>query len=628
MGTNIKATVTAGAETANIKLLLESDPALRIEDLKTSLEVTWFRPTRNVWLGFRTVRAADRPRKLVDATPIRGFQLCGVIRTEPGKVTLQISNIPECISDEQLKTQFGRHSMSLVSGKLSYETSNRKSTQAIRDAIAEITAQRVSSFTELSGRDKSLRLKAEIVFDGSARLDGYARQLEGWRLEGFGNTKIFAVERVVVRLRLRHSLYEQHVRKLKSTASEIWKHDKVQVSIDDTAKEPSNNAAGPREVELVLRSTNRAALVSAKAKLDRIFRWNMSGHVTGASRPSRQTHRIRLTKTRDYKKVLATITEAQKEFGADAIKLDEESDPPAVVVHGDTKTLRKVQDYFSLHTNREKPQCAICEEKTDDVVRTRGCNHIACQDCFLAYCTTDIESKLPLQCFASECGVLLPIDQLHSQLPKADLTRIIDQAVHGHLKQNVDTFGQCPGIDCHARFPVATVSEQHICPSCFTVGCPRCKVEFHYGETCESYASRIEREGVVGLRSWMESKKAKQCPSCKCLVEKDDGCNNMTCSCGVHFCWVCLHVESSHEMVYGHLRKEHGSYWDTPEEEDRILDEFRAEDEAARRLELVNVRQHLNDAGGLQPNEAMRLLRAQRIEGLVGGAIGAWRVRV
>lgn len=32
----------------------------------------------------------------------------------------------------------------------------------------------------------------------------------------------------------------------------------------------------------------------------------------------------------------------------------------------------------------------------------------------------------------------------------------------------------------------------------------------------------------------------KPCPLCKEKVDKNGGCNAMTCRCGHHFCWLCL----------------------------------------------------------------------------------------
>ena len=43
------------------------------------------------------------------------------------------------------------------------------------------------------------------------------------------------------------------------------------------------------------------------------------------------------------------------------------------------------------------------------------------------------------------------------------------------------------------------------------------------------------------FKNWKVSYKVKRCPNCKYFIEKNDGCNHITCSfCGYQFCWLCL----------------------------------------------------------------------------------------
>lgn len=44
----------------------------------------------------------------------------------------------------------------------------------------------------------------------------------------------------------------------------------------------------------------------------------------------------------------------------------------------------------------------------------------------------------------------------------------------------------------------------------------------------------------------------KQCPNCEIIIEKDEGCNHMTCvSCNHQFCWLCMEkYTNDHFAIY------------------------------------------------------------------------------
>ena len=66
--------------------------------------------------------------------------------------------------------------------------------------------------------------------------------------------------------------------------------------------------------------------------------------------------------------------------------------------------------------------------------------------------------------------------------------------------------------------------------------------EDHDGFSCEKWRIHRDPEARVRLlEGWAErNEHIKKCPTCKILIEKDGGCNRMTCpECETHICWRC-----------------------------------------------------------------------------------------
>jgi E3 ubiquitin-protein ligase RNF144 len=77
------------------------------------------------------------------------------------------------------------------------------------------------------------------------------------------------------------------------------------------------------------------------------------------------------------------------------------------------------------------------------------------------------------------------------------------------------------------------------CTACHQHGCTVCR------EPHDGYGSRHKCNGIYvadipeDVQEYLRAVRATRCPECKQVVEKIDGCDKMTCKCGVYFCYRC-----------------------------------------------------------------------------------------
>jgi len=84
------------------------------------------------------------------------------------------------------------------------------------------------------------------------------------------------------------------------------------------------------------------------------------------------------------------------------------------------------------------------------------------------------------------------------------------------------------------------------CP-CGTIFCFKCLRESHRPCDCfmiEIWEKTSKTDNDAENLKWLIAN-TKQCPNCKKYIEKNQGCNHMTCrkeagGCGYEFCWICL----------------------------------------------------------------------------------------
>ncbi len=112
----------------------------------------------------------------------------------------------------------------------------------------------------------------------------------------------------------------------------------------------------------------------------------------------------------------------------------------------------------------------------------------------------------------------------------------------------------CPYPNCGVCVRSVVFNKEINC-ECGNNFCFACGKEGHRPCQCEMIAiweikNTSESENV----KWLIAN-TKQCPQCKKFIEKNQGCNHMTCSksfggCGHEFCWICLGDWKPHGNEY------------------------------------------------------------------------------
>jgi hypothetical protein len=215
----------------------------------------------------------------------------------------------------------------------------------------------------------------------------------------------------------------------------------------------------------------------------------------------------------------------------------------------------------SQHQLKEGELCPVCYDTVDQSYRL-ACDHVYCYGCLYHFLLTASDTKqFPLSCMGDEgkCGVPIPLPVIKRFLLPAQFKHLLEVSFLEYLGHNSDKFKYCTTPDCPEIYSTEPDSGDGIfrCRSCFVSFCVSCQEE-HDGFNCEEWKLEQERSS----EDWIEGTNFKKCPQCSILIEKDGGCNRMTClKCSANICWLCMAVFPSAGEAYSHLQSVHGGYY-------------------------------------------------------------------
>ena len=226
----------------------------------------------------------------------------------------------------------------------------------------------------------------------------------------------------------------------------------------------------------------------------------------------------------------------------------------------------KMQDEAGIGAGITKPEklslpgftCEICfEDEPDLKTYAMKCKHRFCVDCYNLYLTQKVKEE------GEAARIECPRDGCHRIVDSQSLKLLVDGEVQDRYEVLLDrtyvddrpNLKWCPAPEC--EFAIACdVKKRDLNRIVPTVQCAcKNKHRFCFGCTLVDHqpppCSLVKRwlkkcEDDSETSNWI-SANTKECPKCNSTIEKNGGCNHMTCrKCKHEFCWMCMGLWSEH----------------------------------------------------------------------------------
>ncbi|CDW86144.1 ibr domain containing protein [Stylonychia lemnae] len=181
--------------------------------------------------------------------------------------------------------------------------------------------------------------------------------------------------------------------------------------------------------------------------------------------------------------------------------------------------------------------CPICcEPKTQYLELDCKDQHKFCTDCTIQYLKTNINDGkvLDIKCMDASCQIYIKeqviLDLLQSE---QELLEKYKRFVFRRKIEKDPLIRWCSRPTCEKYVKAKSIKDKKLKCECGQLVCFQCGNEYHGSSKCDSV---IDKQ----FFDWVNENNVRYCPSCKIRIEKNDGCNHMTCIyCRFEFCWIC-----------------------------------------------------------------------------------------
>ncbi|CAM9608643.1 unnamed protein product [Heterosigma akashiwo] len=196
--------------------------------------------------------------------------------------------------------------------------------------------------------------------------------------------------------------------------------------------------------------------------------------------------------------------------------------------------------------------CRICCDEIDGATAfALGCAHFFCRVCWAQYLDVKVAEGpacVYTVCPEQKCPRIVT-EEIFQEFLSAE-TFLKYQHAPGSPWTAVDINARCAGApgglpSSAAEAPPQAGPREIVCGAAFCFD--SCADEAHAPAGCKDLQTWKEKcQNESETANWILAN-TKRCPKCSTRIEKNQGCNHMTCrQCKEEFCWICMGPWSDH----------------------------------------------------------------------------------
>lgn len=197
---------------------------------------------------------------------------------------------------------------------------------------------------------------------------------------------------------------------------------------------------------------------------------------------------------------------------------------------------------------KEDFNCIICCDEKLTETFSLECGHEYCLDCYRHYIEDRLNHGNIITCM--DCALALKNEDIDEIMGCASSAKLMDSSIKSFIQKHNSNYKWCPYADCKCIIHLEdTTSLQEYtrlhCSRFVTCKlshsfCFGCGFEIHAPADCNVTNAWVKKARKESENlNWVLSH-TKECPKCSVNIEKNGGCNHMSCSsCKYEFCWIC-----------------------------------------------------------------------------------------